>query len=163
MINRNKETFTVAEFAHLMGVSYGTVRYWLTKNWVPGAYEQGEKGITIRRWRIPRAALEMPRPRRGRPNEGGLIRKKDGVQLQEVKAELGTLKQQYMELMTKHASLQGKHDLLEAHNKTLQGSLEAERSNVEILKGKLDFQINRADAYAKMYQEMKSKLPNEPK
>lgn len=62
-------TLTVSEFARLMGVKYQTVAYWLEKGIVPGAFQQGDGKITIKRWRIPKSALTMQRPRRG-PSPG---------------------------------------------------------------------------------------------
>lgn len=161
-----KLSYTPMEFARLMGVGYTTVRNWLAKGRVPGAYLQGDGHITIRRWRIPHEALQMNRVKRGSPKGTKYRSKKDRIV--ELKAELDDLNKRHMALIENHAKLQGRYDqlhkefehakgfarlqenhlddsekqiedlkdeleLAEAHIKTLQGSLEAESANVEML------------------------------
>ena len=55
---------TVKEFAEKMDRSYETIIRWLSRGAVPGAYIE-ELTPTIRIWRIPESALEMPIPKSG--------------------------------------------------------------------------------------------------
>lgn len=60
---------TAQEFADAVDANYSTVRAWLQKGWVPGAYRIGEGVRSI--WQIPAAAvLSFKRPKpRGRPKK----------------------------------------------------------------------------------------------
>lgn len=55
---------TVKEFAEKMDRSYETIIRWLSRGAVPGAYVE-ELTPTIRIWRIPESALQMPVPKSG--------------------------------------------------------------------------------------------------
>ena len=150
IVKETKLSYTPSEFAKLMGVSDGTVRQWLARGEVPGAYQQGDGVITIKRWRIPHEALKMERKRRGAP--GGprprYHSKKD--QIRELKTELADLHERHIALLEKYAGATGRVvkleeelELAEAHIKTLTGSLAAEEHNYEM--------------YRKLYLEVKAK------
>jgi hypothetical protein len=115
MIDPNKPTYTITEFAALMGVSYNSVRYWLKKGLVPGAYQQGGEGTpTIARWRIPAEALKMQKPKWGRPFKGGIIKSKEESKLLfDARQELAELNQRHMKLMEDYAGLRGRCERLE--------------------------------------------------
>lgn len=105
-IDRNKSHFSVAEFSSLMGVSYNTVRYWILKDRIPNAFQIGDGDITIKRWRIPREALEMEKPKRG----GRVTTRSTRAELIERIQELSA---SFNKLLENHAGLQGRYDELE--------------------------------------------------
>ena len=59
-----KPDMTVKEFAEKMDRSYETIIRWLSRGAAPGAYIEKLKP-TIRIWRIPESALQMPIPKSG--------------------------------------------------------------------------------------------------
>lgn len=54
----DKATYTISEFAKLKKVAYSTVVGWIKKGHLPEAFQQGDGDITIKRWRVPKEALQ---------------------------------------------------------------------------------------------------------
>lgn len=144
------ETLTVSEFAKLMGVKYQTVVWWLQKGQVPGAYQQGDGEITIKRWRIPRQALEMQRPKRGPGGPRKNKIKPDGSkdqQIKDLRGELADLNKRHNDHMLEYAGLLGRYELAQAELRTVKGSLEAELVNVEMM-------TRQRDDFRRLYEEV---------
>jgi len=59
---------TVREFAAKMGVTYFCVIRWLRNGLIPGAVKQSSPAGEY--WAIPVTALQMERPKSGRPRKG---------------------------------------------------------------------------------------------
>lgn len=108
---KDKLTYSVGEFAELMKVNYNTVRYWANQGFIPGAFQQGDGVTTIKRWRIPKEALGMERPRRGRASQGGVIKNKIEAEL---RAEMADLNKRHIEQIEKYAGLLGRYEKAEA-------------------------------------------------
>ena len=72
-----KPDMTVKQFAEKMDRSYETIIRWLSRGAVPGAYVE-ELTPTIRIWRIPESALQMPIPKSG-PKAGAKKAAKKGA------------------------------------------------------------------------------------
>jgi hypothetical protein len=114
-------SYSVSTFARIMKVSPGSVRYWLRMGYVPGAFQQGDDELMVKRWRIPEEAVTMPRPKAGRPfgKQVGQYRTKKSIQIEELKKELAELNHRHMKLMEDHAGLRGRYDMLETKYKRL--------------------------------------------
>lgn len=107
----DEKTYSISEFAQLMKVTYNTVRYWANQGFIPGAYQQGDGIITLKRWRIPKEALDMKRPKRGRASKGGIIKSKvEG----ELRIELADLNRRHTEQVAKYAGLLGRYEKAES-------------------------------------------------
>lgn len=172
----SKLSYTPAEFAKLMGVSYSAVRHWLAKGKVPGAYKQGDGKVTIERWRIPHEALHITRTRRGSPKGVRYHSKKD--QIKELRAELADLNQRHMALMEKYAGATGRIEKLqrefehakgfarlqenhledgERQLEDLKGELELAEAHIKTLQGSLEAETANYELYKRLYLEEKAK------
>lgn len=64
---------TAVQFAKEIGASYPTVIDWLDRKLVPGAEKMSDHRGEY--WQIPESALNMERPKRGRPSKASTDKK----------------------------------------------------------------------------------------